>query len=435
MLPSQAISLLLTLAVSALIGIGLREYYEQEGKFDTFGTVRTFIFLGLLGYVLYLIPVPAHAAFLLGMAVIAPFLLAYYNHKIRVHKALGMIGVFIAFLTYAMAPIAINQPPWFLMAIAIAILLVLHSKGRIRRITNRLETGEVVTLCKFLAIAGVILPLIPQAIPVAGLAGQIFAILPVTPRQIWMAVVVTTAISYLGYGIQTYLYPRKGMLLTGLVGGLYSSTMATLVLAKRTRNQDGQATEAAAAILLTTPTMYLRMWFLVVAFKPMAGLRLMAPFALLSLLTAGYAYWIYRGDRAMAPAPAEPGPEPAAAATATVADRNPLELTAALLFALMFVSVAFITKYVLLYFHAAGLRLLSFLVGASDIVPFVVSVLQGNLGIAEPQVLHAIIIATASNNLMKAVYVYVFGHRRTANLTAVGMAATAVLSFLYVVVV
>jgi uncharacterized membrane protein (DUF4010 family) len=118
-----------------------------------------------------------------------------------------------------------------------------------------------------------------------------------------------------------------------------------------------------------------------------------------------------------------------------VADRNPLELTAAMLFALMFVSVAFITKFVLLYFHTAGLRLLSFLVGASDIVPFVVSVLQGNLGLGDAQILHAIIIATASNNLMKAVYVYVFGNRRTANLTAIGMAGVAVLSFLYVVVV
>jgi uncharacterized membrane protein (DUF4010 family) len=444
-LPPQATPLLLTLAVSALIGIGLRDYYEQEGKYDTFGTVRTFIFLGLLGFVLYLIPVPAHAAFLLGMAVLSPFLLAYYNYKVRLHKSLGMIGVFIAFLTYAMAPIAINQPPWFLMAIAISILLVLHSKGRIRALTNRLETGEVVTLCKFLAIAGVILPLVPQAIPVTGLAGQVFAILPVTPRQIWMAVVVTTAISYLGYVFQTYLYPRKGMLLTGLMGGLYSSTMTTLVLAKRTRFQAGQAREAAAAIMLSTPTMYLRMLFLVVAFKPIVGLKLLAPFGVLSVLSAGYAWWLRRGEEAELLPPPEPEPALAPEALApnpvpvpvpvAVADRNPLEITAALLFALMFLAVAFITKYVLLYFSAAGLRLLSFLVGASDIVPFVVSVLQGNLGLGDSQILHAIVIATASNNLMKAIYVYVFGNPRTARLTAMGMAGVAVLSFLYVVVI
>jgi uncharacterized membrane protein (DUF4010 family) len=428
LLPPQATPLLLTLAVSALIGVGLRDYYEREGKFDTFGTVRTFIFLGLLGFVLYLVPVPAHAAFLLGLAVLAPFLLVYYIHKIRLHKSLGMIGVIIAFLTYAMAPIAIHQPPWFLLAIAIAILLVLHSKGRIRRFTNRLETGEVVTLCKFLAIAAVILPLIPQSLPATGLPGRIFQILPVTPRQIWTAVVITTAISYLGYVFQTYLYPRKGMLLTGLVGGLYSSTMATLVLAKRTHAQDGQAREAAAAIMLTTPTMYVRMLLLVAAFQPMAGLRLLGPFLVLSVLAAGYAGWIRR-------AATQPGSGPVAAGESgmEVADRNPLELTAAFLFALMFVLVAFLTKYVLILFHATGLRVLSLVVGASDIVPFVVSVLQGGMGLAETQMLHAILIATASNNLMKAVYVYLFGNRRTAHLTGVGMTGLALLSFLLLV--
>ncbi|MGA2082902.1 MAG: DUF4010 domain-containing protein [Holophaga sp.] len=423
--------LLLTVAVSALIGVGLRDYYEREGKFDTFGTVRTFIFLGLLGFVLYLIPVPAHAAYLLGLGVITPFLLAYYNHKIRQYKSLGLIGVIIAFLTYAMAPIGIHEPPWFLLAIAISILLVLHSKGRIRQFTNRLATGEVVTLCKFLAIAAVILPLIPQAIPATGLAGRIFSVLPVTPRQIWMAVVVTTAISYLGYVFQTYLYPRRGMLLTGLVGGLYSSTLATLVLSRRTRNQEGQAREAAAAILLSTPTMYLRMLFLVVAFRPLTGLGLLPSFLVLSVLIAGYAWWVRRGQPPEAPAEAGPGAEQ----RVEVADRNPLELSAAFLFALMFVSVAFVTKYVLLLFNGTGLRALSLVVGASDIVPFVVSVLQSSLGLTEPQILHAIIIATASNNLMKAVYVYLFGHRRTAHLTAVGMAGLALLSFLYVAVV
>jgi uncharacterized membrane protein (DUF4010 family) len=430
LLPPQATPLLLTLAVSALIGVGLRDYYEREGKFDTFGTVRTFIFVGLLGYVLYLIPVPAHAAYLLGLLVLAPFLLVYYQYKIRLHKSLGMIGVIIAFLTYAMAPIAIHEPPWFLLGIAISILLVLHSKGRIRRLTNRLETGEVVTLCKFLAIAAVILPLIPPGSPATGMAGRIFQMLPVTPRQIWMAVVVTTAISYLGYVFQTYLYPRKGMLLTGLVGGLYSSTMATLVLAKRTRGQAGQAGEAAAAILLTTPTMYVRMLMLVVAFQPAMGLRLAGPFLVLSVLVSAYAWWIHRrADRD------QPVPEPGGEAGVEVSDRNPLELSAAFLFALMFVLVAFLTKYVLLFFSTAGLRVLSLVVGASDIVPFVVSVLQGGLALENAQVLHAIIIATASNNLMKAVYVYVFGHRRTANLTAVGMVALALLSFLLVLFV
>ena len=116
-------------------------------------------------------------------------------------------------------------------------------------------------------------------------------------------------------------------------------------------------------------------------------------------------------------------------------ERNPLELNAALLFAVMFVTVSLITKFVLLRFQESGLKLLSFLVGASDIVPFIVSVLQGNLGIGTNQILQAVIIATASNNVMKTVYTFAFGHRQTARLTAIGMAGIVILSFLYTALV
>ncbi len=427
MLPPQLSPFLLTLAISALIGVGLREYYEQEAKFDTFGTVRTFIFIGMLGITVYRIPVLGPWAFLVAMGVLGLFLVVYYRHKVTQRQSPGLIGVLIALLTYCIGPVAIHEPHWYLAATGVTILFVLHSKGRIRKFTDRLETGEVVTACKFLAIAGVVLPLIPVTVPQTGFAGRVFTILPVTPRQIWMAVVVTTAISYAGYVLQTYLYPRKGMLLTGVIGGLYSSTMATLVLAKQTRHQPSLARETAAAILLTTPTMYLRILFLVAAFMPLGALRLVPPFLVLSAITAAGAWIVRRGGAREAGAETpEDGPE--------IKEKNPLELNAALLFALMFITVSVVTKYVLLHFKDLGLRMLSFLVGASDIVPFIVSVLQGNLGISEPQVLQAVVIATASNNLMKAVYAHLFGNRKAAVLVAAGMGATAVLSFAYVAV-
>jgi uncharacterized membrane protein (DUF4010 family) len=421
LLPPQITPFLLTLAISFLIGIGLREYYEGEKKFDTFGTVRTFIFIGLLGYILYGIPVPGRAVYLLGMASLTTFLLVYYSHKVRQHKSPGLIGVLIGLLTYAVAPVAIHEPHWFLVAVAIVVLYVLHSKGSIRRLTDRLEAGEVITVCKFLAIAAVVLPLIPATFPVSGMAGRIFQFLPVSPRQVWMAVVITTAISYLGYVLQNYLYPRKGLVLTGVIGGLYSSTMATLVLAKQTRGRDDQYAESSAAILLTTPSMYLRVLLLVAAFQPMAALALLGPFAVLSALISGYAWWVRR--QGSAPAAAEP--------EVVLENKNPLELNAAFIFAVMFVTVSLVTKLVLARFHDLGLQMLSFLVGTSDIVPFIVSVLQGNLGIGERLVINAVIISTASNNLMKAVYAFAFGNRRSALLTACGLGGSALLSFLY----
>ena len=437
MFPPLLTKFLMTLAVSFLIGIGLRDYYEGEGKFDTFGSVRTFVFIGMLGFMLYQLPGFGHLAFLLGLACLAPFLLVYYYNKVRQKKSPGLIGVVIAMLTYTTGPVAVHQPQWFLVLFGVSILFVLHSKGRIRQFTDRLETGEVVTACKFLAIAGVILPLIPAVPQATGWLGKVIEFLPVTPKQIWMAVVFTTTISYLGYVLQTYLFPRKGMLLTGLIGGVYSSTAAVLVLAKKSKSQPGNDREAAASILLAVSMMYIRLLVLVAIFRFSSALHVGPALLMLSGLAAGYALWVRKDRR-----PAETEPASAEGSSGTAEEvgeasepalrKNPLEINSALFFAIMFVVISLATKYVKVNFQDLGLRMLSFVVGCSDITPFVVSVLQADLGLGTPQILQAIVIASASNNLLKMAYTSLFGTRRTANLAAIGMGSLAALSFLYV---
>ncbi|HLO67633.1 MAG TPA: DUF4010 domain-containing protein [Holophaga sp.] len=441
MIPPLVASFLLTIAASFLIGIGLRDYYEGEGKYDTFGTVRTFVFFGMLGFMLYQVPGIGAYVFLAGLAAIVPFLVVYYSNKVRQKKSPGLIGVLIALLTYAIGPVTLHQPHWFVVLFAVSILFVLHSKGRIRRFTDRLETGEVVTACKFLAIAGVVLPLIPAVAPTTGALAHVFTVLPLTPRQIWMAVVVTTTISYLGYVLQTYLYPRRGMLLTGLVGGVYSSTVAVLVLAKRSRRQPGNDRQATAAILLAVAMMYLRVLVLVAIFRTRDALKVAPVLLVLALLSAGYGLWVNRDAPPEAPAPVpEPPAAPVEGVPAVPAPpepgeesfrKNPLEINSALFFALMFMAVSFATKYALLFFRESGLRAMSFIVGFTDITPFVVTVLQGNLGIGSDQVIQAVVIATASNNILKAVYTYIFGTRKTAHLAAAGMAGLVFLSMIY----
>jgi len=416
---------LLTLGISFLIGIGLRQYYEAEQKFDTFGTVRTFVFIGLLGFVLFQLPAIGPQAFLCGFGALLLFLLVYYAHKVIQKKSPGLIGVLIALLTYATGPIALSAPPWYLVLVAISILFVLHSKGRIRQLSDRLETGEVLTACTFLAIAAVALPLVPAVTTDAGIVGRIFAVLPVTPRQVWLAVVVTTAISYFGYVLQTYLFPKKGLILTGLVGGVYSSTAAVIVLAKKSRLSQAAEVDAARAILLAVSMMYLRLLALVVIFQPRSAGTAGPPLIVLALLAAAYAYWLQ-------PAPSQDVNDGEVHVFAEPElRRNPLELNAAALFAVLFVAVSYLTKLVLDQFREAGLRALSFLVGFSDITPFVVSVLQGTLGLELAQMLQAIIIATASNNLLKTAYTFGLGARRTTRLVAPGLIGLAVVSLAY----
>lgn len=184
--------------------------------------------------------------------------------------------------------------------------------------------------------------------------------------------------------------------------------------------------------------MYIRLLVLVAIFRFHSSLHVAPALLFLSALAAGYAVWIRKDRRSLPPAPpAEAVPQDAPGegsdhATEPALRKNPLEINSALLFAFMFVVISLATKYVLINFKGLGLQMLSFLVGCSDITPFVVSVLQGDLGIGSTQILQAIVIASASNNLLKMAYTYLFGTRRTANLAAVGMGSLALLSILYV---
>jgi uncharacterized membrane protein (DUF4010 family) len=427
--PSQILSpFLLTLAISFLIGIGLREYYEGEQKFDTFGTVRTFVFIGMLGFVLFQLPEVGHYAYLAGFGALTIFLALYYANKIEQKKSPGMIGILIGLLTYAAGPITLLQPPWVLVLIAISILFVLHSKGRIRQFTDRLETGEVVTVCKFLAIAGVALPLIPaQPALIGGWVGWLLGQLPVTPRQLWLAVVITTSISYAGYVLQTYLLPRRGMLVTGVIGGVYSSTATVLVLARKAREAPSVSDQAAVAVLFAIAMMYLRLLALVMIFRFSLAATAAPALVTLAALALVYGLWLWSSVKG-----AVTSIEPQADAEAL--HKNPLELTTAFLFAAMFAVIAIVTKATLDVFRDAGLRVLSFVVGFSDITPFVVSVLQGNLGISDAQIMQAVIISSASNNLLKAAYTWGVGSARIARLVAPALVGLAVISILYAII-
>ena len=305
--PDVVTPFLLTMAVSFLIGIGLRDYYEHEGKVDTFGTVRTFVFIGMLGFVLFQLPGIGKPGLLAGLGALTLFLLIYYGDKILKRKSPGMIGVLIALLTYTVGPIALQFPHWYLVLLAVSILLVLHSKGRIRRFSDRLETGEVVTACKFLAIVGVVLPLIPETMPDGRRAvWRVWPLLPVTPKQIWLAVVITTAISYLGYVLQTYLYPAQGPP-ARRAGGWAVFQHGDRRRARQAIEGGADSDhETATAILLAVSMMYLRLLALVAIFRLSAAIVVGPALIALSGAAAGYALWLRRRQ----PAPAGGGRRP-----------------------------------------------------------------------------------------------------------------------------
>ena len=91
-------------------------------------------------------------------------------------------------------------------------------------LTQKIDKNEFITLAKFLAIAGVILPIVPDR--------QLSPYINITPYKIWLAVVVISTLSYLSYLLKKFVFKKSGTIITGILGGLYSSTATTIILAK-----------------------------------------------------------------------------------------------------------------------------------------------------------------------------------------------------------
>lgn len=405
LLPPLLSAFLLTLVMSFLLGLGLREYYLVAKKNHYFGSTRSCTLIGILGFVLF--HLQAEGWFYLGGFLALTALMGIYYSARIIQQQPGMIGILIALLSYLIGPIALKFPDWFLILFTISALFVLNAKEKINRLTEILGNEEIISLGKFLVLSGVILPLTPKT-PIA-------EFIPVSFHQTWLAVVVISGISYLGYLVQTYFMKGQGIVLTGAIGGVYSSTATTVVLARQSRAYPPGSNAPAAAIVLATAVMYLRLLVVVGIFKLSLALALLPSFLALAVLSGGLAFWLARGH--------------AVAASPTVLPnrpQNPLELTSAVLFAFLFVVITAATKFTVALYADRGLQWMAFFAGFADIDPFVLSLLQGKLIGQQGVLLKAIIIATASNNLLKAAYALALAERRTGWMAGgllVGLAA------------
>ena len=374
-----------------LAGLEYREYLLEKDRNLRFGTARTYGFIALLGYVFVYLD-PEYHLFLGGMLALVVWSGFFYWQKLQNGQP-GILGLLIALLVYTFGPVSRHLPLWFLILEFVCIVFVLNAQPLTRRLTETIDRRELMTLAKFLLLAAVILPLMPdQAVVTA---------LPTTPFRIWVAVVAISAISYAGYILQRYVFPHRGYLLTGLLGGLYSSTATTLVLAHKTRETPGAADSLNLAIIAATGMMYLRLLLLIIILNPDFLGPTLLPFLALGLGSIGYSLIRARRDETTQP----PGPE--------TASRNPLELGTAILFAALFLLMLVLSRLVLHNFGDLGLQILSFIAGFTDIDPFVLSLLKGDFPSTELDTLAAaIIIAAGSNNLLKALYAYLAGDRQ-----------------------
>ncbi|MGR8942017.1 MAG: MgtC/SapB family protein, partial [Gammaproteobacteria bacterium] len=288
---------------------------------------------------------------------------------------------------------------------------MLGEKPVIHRFSDRLANEEMVTLSKLLVISGVILPLLPDQ-PIA-------PALPVTYYKVWLAVIIVSGISYFSYLIHSYFFQSRGLMITAVVAGLYSSTVATVVIGRRARDLTTVESQVSAALIAATAMMYLRLLAIIFLFDRHTGIKLLPSFGLIVLLSI-VAIAVLSRDKYY--------PLPAAEA---VDVQHPLELYSALLFAALFMVFTFVTQYVTSHFGSNGLNYLAIAVGLTDIDPFILSLLSGKFLVSQSAIVAAIVMASGSNNLLKAAYAIFFARNRSVRFGAIWLTGLFLASFAY----
>lgn len=412
-LPKELTDFLLVVLFSLIIGLEQRRLHIDSEPESLFGTDRTLTLVGILGFILYSVMPATMTLFIGGGIVLAGFLGIYYFNKMKIAHKWGLTSIMIALITYSLTPLVVLQPLWMVMLVVVTILIVVEMKESLFNFSKKFDRNEFTLLAKFIIIAGIVLPLLPHA--------PISDFIQISPYQIWISIVAVTGISYLSYLLRKFAFPDSGILLSSILGGLYSSTATTLILARQSKTE-GNTAKISAGIIGATGMMYIRLLILAFIFNTQVAFGLLPYFIVLlvvNFILVNLFIFKHRNDET---------PQLQISST-----HNPLEFKTALIFGLLFAFFAVLTNYVVANYGNMGVSILSFIVGVTDIDPYILNLFQStDKQLIVQTIVHATVIATASNNLIKMIYAIILGEKSIYKNMVIGFGTLTVISLLSV---
>lgn len=290
--------LALALAIGLLVGVerGWRQRGEESGA--RVAGIRTFTLVGLLGGLIGLgLDGPLQPlALLLAVGVIAALLVGYHA-DMRQDRNVSATSTLAAILTLGLGAAASTGQSALASVGAGAAVILLASRDPLHRAIKSTSEAELRTLLRLVLVIFVVLPLLPDV--------QWGPFGALNPRRLWMVVVITGAISFVGYVLARWIGARRGTLVTSIVGALVSSTAVTLDSARRIRDGGGGRTDQAA-VAIASAMMLGRALLLVAVLAPYAFgtvFALVGPAAGLAVLIAGLLLYRVFGDDESAVAP------------------------------------------------------------------------------------------------------------------------------------
>lgn len=372
------------LAIGFLVGLQ-REYAHGGPEREISAGERTLALMGLAGCGAALIAEELSSpwAFVgvimpLGLLIAASYVVTSWRGDV------GLTTEVATVLTIMAGALCYWNYLELAVAIAVATTVLLSLKLETDRLVRRITREDIRATLKFAVITAIVLPLLPRR----SLGPPPLDVL--RPYSLWLMVVFISGISFLGYVLIKLVGARRGIGLTGLLGGLASSTAVTLSFAKRSQTEADLDRPFGLAIIIAWTTMFPRVLVEVAALNPALLRRVLLPMIAAGLVGAAYAAYLYLSQRT------ETQEE--------VAFSNPFDLAPALKFGLLYAVILLVSRAAQIYLGNPGIYISSVVGGFADADAITLSMAElssGVGGLDQGTAARAIVLAAMSNTAAK----------------------------------
>jgi uncharacterized membrane protein (DUF4010 family) len=383
----------IAILLGALVGIE-REKRKMEEEEEHVAGLRTFMLLALLGASAGFIARSLSSLWILAAALLIVGVLVALGYFLtaRASKAgKGLtteVAAVVVFLLGAMVMFGFRE---LAIGLGVVTAAVLAYKQPLHGFVEKLGWDDVFAGLRLLIATFIALPLLPN-----------YAIDPwgaLNPYKLWLLVILISSLSLVGYVATRWLGPARGTALTGLTGGLVSSTAVALSFSREARETPQNTAALACGILLSWAVMFVRVIVLVAVVNRKLLPEVIIPFLVMTFASGGYAAWLYFTDKSI----------DGTAPKGDVEIENPFSLTAAAKFAALFAVVLLAVKIVQERFPPSGLYAVAALAGLTDVDAITLSMSEfAQSGEARVAVI-AIVIASLSNTIVKCGIAFVLG--------------------------
>lgn len=382
-----------------LIGIliGLQREYSfatGEDKEHTAG-IRTFALLSMMG---------CGAAFagdivksvwpVIAVIGVAGTLLAVTQYADTLHGKSGLTGEVSAILAVFCGMFAYWDRMFIAAALGVMTTLLLSIKPELHGMVQKMSREDLFATLKFAVITAIILPILPNATygpPPYNV---------INPFNIWLFVIFISGMSFVGYILMKIVGTDRALTITGLLGGITSSTALTLSCTRLSRESDELSRPLALAITIAWTVMFVRIIILLAVLNISLAERIIVPMLVPVAVGIIYSLYLYRSSNT--------------GQKADVKFSNPFELWPAITFAILVTAILLLSKAAQMYWGSMGVYLTSFISGFADVDAISISMAQLNKsagGIDLDRAGKAVILASASNTFIKGLMASGMGGR------------------------